>query len=1456
MTKTLTLGFIRKYYRLFNRKPDVWVSVKQVRRRVKLSDGTIKIYRPRVDKDGKSFEEYKAGLVSRIKDKREEAETRSRKNPVVVHHVEQGHRHLLATVNVRVRYRKRSSVWYKIEDISLDDVYRRMDKLPGQDLMDSEVKHLKEAAIEKLMEDNEEREIDSELFWMIAEAPSLDDIMITNFVRRPERPDMTRVPMRDINFIVPFDGDKIKKLMSDDETYHEIVEQYGKEACANWCVPMYCMYIVKNGYKDGNGNRPSNLMTLEDVKRMLVTCDGEDLYDNDKTCFHQPDDIRDDEKTWEDVVRRKDVEGYTARDMVNFCIELGVNIILYESNLETELPLVYHRCEGDTPYQTIVGVVRNNHLFIPVDPSFKASAVAKVFAKSEARGGGGKGRKMNNSSKVKEGEGNEVEVVIKIQVDDRNAMEVSWNTFVESVNKYGIPESKTIRYDHAGGLKSWHFKDSHVLYVVDTDPDLAEKSFNALFNDDITKNKMKPWRNQSLPSIVRAFYNGVFCENLPPYGTPTPSVFRAFTAPFAKDGVLRGYACEVSQEFTERFKESLIGIRRDMTEYIESDTLTFDMRRAYATLMCDPLDDWMRPTFVDEVKMWSGEWDYHNLPSNTMYLVRIDITRGCPIDTVHLLFNYFQKRRGWYDRVRILFAVNELGLGAHMHIEAYVTFSATISKTHYLDAFKEVGRRLKAVGTLDDDEISRFIKTFGQVLSGAILGSDDTKMGKFFFTSNMLEMEKFFFDEEIRCGRKVSLVNTHGGRVECPSSKGVHGLRLVPGAEPYLFARSVAKEAKTTTNIAQYMQLTNWMSVRVFQIKVHCEKHLHNYLNRLVMINTDGVTFELKPQYCGSKDKKKKLIKKLGNLPNFGMPARIMNDPEIPEVVKKFGTVDADKDVCKLYDARDIDERCVPPLTPHTFDVAQDVNDSSHFASIIDNIVFCGDRTFNRSFQGFRLSGGPGTGKTFVLRKVCEAIESSGYRVAYTALTHRAKSLFGVDKDVMTLHRMLGWGRKDNESGEFVADEERQNAGTRNDKLVRIAKMYDVIVVDELSMVPPDILGALLAIKRIKPKMVFIMSGDGRQLPPVVGGDSQYNITHQLDSSIVHELTGGLAIQLTVDHRIDAKLKAFGEEMYDGTYEHTLRNEVHRAHTIEELPDLTLTHSNAVANAINAMKMESRMDDVVIKIKCDDGNQELGLGIGHPIACILTGEGQQGHDVQEDDVQEDEDEIVVVEKWWYNQERLTIVAIDLEEKTVDIDGFRVQQKFGDPEPFSITDVSFDELSQYFVPGYAMTTHKVQGSTLDEDYAIVEVNNSPRWREGRFTAVTRARRFDQLWTGSETLMTAIMDRAKEFQKRRELCAMAKKKISGYRAQDKKHNNEWNWATMIPKEDRLTAEFLMDALERCDQTCDLCHRRMSVTASGEKQWTWDRERNNEPHKRSNGRIRCLSCNSARTQRYLNM
>ena len=139
------------------------------------------------------------------------------------------------------------------------------------------------------------------------------------------------------------------------------------------------------------------------------------------------------------------------------------------------------------------------------------------------------------------------------------------------------------------------------------------------------------------------------------------------------------------------------------------------------------------------------------------------------------------------------------------------------------------------------------------------------------------------------------------------------------------------------------------------------------------------------------------------------------------------------------------------------------------------------------------ITGGPGTGKTTIIKTIIELYEERGKKVVLAAPTGRAakKMSEATGMEASTLHRLLGIGKLDDEG---VYTKHSDYEGEPIDA--------DVIVVDELSMVDMFVMHHLL--KCIYRGTKLILVGDSDQLPSVGPGSVLKDLISSEKIPVVH----------------------------------------------------------------------------------------------------------------------------------------------------------------------------------------------------------------------------------------------------------------------------------------------------------------------------------------------------------------
>ncbi len=343
------------------------------------------------------------------------------------------------------------------------------------------------------------------------------------------------------------------------------------------------------------------------------------------------------------------------------------------------------------------------------------------------------------------------------------------------------------------------------------------------------------------------------------------------------------------------------------------------------------------------------------------------------------------------------------------------------------------------------------------------------------------------------------------------------------------------------------------------------------------------------------------------------------------------------------------------------------------------------------------ITGGPGTGKTTIVRALATIIARKSGKVALAAPTGRAARRLSeaTGKEAKTIHRLLRYSPQD---GRFVHGADNQ-------------LRCDMLVVDEMSMV--DIVLAHQLLSAVPSSARLVLVGDADQLPSVGPGNVLGDIlaSGRVPATRLDEIfrqAGGSMI-ITNAHRLNRGQMPVTDPLGGETQDFF----------IVERDDPAQVLATVIEMVTERIPRRWRMDpmtDVQVLTPMHRGligaqnlNRELGARL-NPGAMTVDGV-RGGHRVGDKVMQVRNNYDLDV----FNGDIGRVVAADPvdRELTVDFDGRSVVYDFADT----------DEL----VPAYAVSIHKSQGS---EFKAVVLVMSTSHYvmlqRNLLYTAVTRGR----------------------------------------------------------------------------------------------------------------------------------
>jgi len=397
------------------------------------------------------------------------------------------------------------------------------------------------------------------------------------------------------------------------------------------------------------------------------------------------------------------------------------------------------------------------------------------------------------------------------------------------------------------------------------------------------------------------------------------------------------------------------------------------------------------------------------------------------------------------------------------------------------------------------------------------------------------------------------------------------------------------------------------------------------------------------------------------------------------------------------------------------------------------------------------LTGGPGTGKTTTVARLLAVLADQaggGLSIALAAPTGKAatrlqeavvteldavagswpeaRDLVG-RVDGLTLHRLLGW-RPDN------ATRFRHDRGNR--------LKYDVVVVDESSMVELTMMGRLL--EALRPESRLVLVGDPRQLTSVGAGAVLSDLVAGYDGRPDSPVSA-----LTENFRSEEDIKSLAVALREGDADEVLR--------VLRSPSEQVSFVEAVDEP--AIEAALRPDSVAAAraVREAASNEEPTRALAeldrYRLLCAHR-EGPYGVRRWNQLVERwlaEEPDIDPYGPWggqWYVGRPLLVTSNDYALDVYNGETGVVVRQGARRRAF----VAGSERLKEFAPGrldavetmHAMTIHKSQGSQADRVTVLLPDEGSRLLtRELFYTAVTRARRHVRV-VGSEAAVRAAVD----------------------------------------------------------------------------------------------------------------
>ena len=340
--------------------------------------------------------------------------------------------------------------------------------------------------------------------------------------------------------------------------------------------------------------------------------------------------------------------------------------------------------------------------------------------------------------------------------------------------------------------------------------------------------------------------------------------------------------------------------------------------------------------------------------------------------------------------------------------------------------------------------------------------------------------------------------------------------------------------------------------------------------------------------------------------------------------------------------------------------VTADVDDNN-FEPLVDKIIDSNESCF--------ITGPGGVGKSSLIKLTQERLNITGKSYVSRAPTNLAALIIGG----MTIHKFC--------------------TKCRNQKSVRNMNI-DYIFVDEISMVREVFYKFFLMMKKIKPDIKFIISGDFNQLKPVADRISPR--TDYANSPALYELCNSNKINLTTCRRADdAFFKLIDFKNINNVTTADFNN------TTKYETNVHLAFTNEKRKQVNEVMMKQMWDKrgrkglLLPALPYDIQSQEVRLNVGVPIISKINCE-----------------DLGIV-----NNERFEITEIS---KTHD----KITMKSDQEKTIQIR---FNDFQKYFRCGYCLTIHSVQGLSIGEKYTLHEWDKYNK--SLKYVALSRARAYE-------------------------------------------------------------------------------------------------------------------------------
>ena len=356
------------------------------------------------------------------------------------------------------------------------------------------------------------------------------------------------------------------------------------------------------------------------------------------------------------------------------------------------------------------------------------------------------------------------------------------------------------------------------------------------------------------------------------------------------------------------------------------------------------------------------------------------------------------------------------------------------------------------------------------------------------------------------------------------------------------------------------------------------------------------------------------------------------------------------------------------------------------------------------------ITGGPGTGKTTIIKEIIELYNSISKKVVLCAPTGRAAKRMteATGQEAMTLHRLLEIGK--------IGDEKPRLE-------ISVAPLdADVLIIDEMSMV--DLFLMHYVLKALYKGTKLVMVGDANQLPSVGPGSVLKDIldSKKIPSIALNKIFRQAAKSKIIvnSHKVNDGISFVGE--IDKNNEDTLDDFEFISETnIKISQEKILQIYDAETQIISPTKQGNLGTIALNKLIQENFNPKSSKKKEKKYGEVIFREGDKVMQTKNNyDIEWIKYETKPMEygSGVFNGEMGIVNEIDNEEGTVSIEF----------EDGKVALYSYADLDQ-IIHAYAITVHKAQGSEFDKVImTVLQVPQMLLTRNILYTGMTRAKKY--------------------------------------------------------------------------------------------------------------------------------